>query len=152
MQKKLNKKISIAIENDQKSIKNFYNALTNNANSIFYAASQITKNLISMAKNSIYEKDKVFFNMYDNLVKENKKIELLLEKPSFTMQVIEKKNDTDRSTLYSFDSPFQLIQAEIAYISFLTNSAVDPKFCLLFVNLIYIRNMYLSNENLKPLS
>ena len=71
MQNILNKKSSIAIENDQKRIKNLYNALTNDANSIFYATSQITKNLIRKAKNSIYEKDKVFFNMYDNLAKEN---------------------------------------------------------------------------------
>ena len=46
--------------------------MTNDANSISYATSQITKNLIRKAENSIYEKDKVFFNMYDNLDKENK--------------------------------------------------------------------------------
>ena len=134
MQKILNKKSSIAIENDQKRIENFYNALTNDANSIFYATSQITKNLIRKAKNSIYEKDKVFFNMYDNLDKENKKIESLLEKSPLTRQFIE-KSDVDRSTLYSFDDPFQLLQADIAYISFLAKSAIDPKFCLLFVDL-----------------
>ena len=60
MQKILNKKSSIVIENDQKRIKNLYNTLTNDANSIFYATSQITKNLIRKAKNSINEKDKVF--------------------------------------------------------------------------------------------
>ena len=61
MQKILNKKSSsIAIENAQKRIKNLNNRLTNNANSIFYATSQITKNLIRKAKNSIYEKDQVF--------------------------------------------------------------------------------------------
>ena len=46
MQKILNKKSSIAIENDKKRIKNLYNALTNDANTIFYTTSQITKNLI----------------------------------------------------------------------------------------------------------
>ena len=97
--------------------------------------SQITKSLIRKAKNSIYGKDKVFFNMYDNLDKENKKIELLLEKPPLTTQFIEKRSDIDRSTLYSFDGPFQLLQADIAYMSFLVKSAVGPKFCLLFVDL-----------------
>ena len=48
----------IAIENDQKRIKNLYNALTKDANSIFYDTSQMTKNLIRKANNSIYEKDK----------------------------------------------------------------------------------------------
>ena len=61
MQKILNKtSSSIAIENAQKRIKNLYNALTNDKNSIFYTTSQITKNLIRKGKNSIYEKDKVF--------------------------------------------------------------------------------------------
>ena len=60
MRKILNKKSTITIENDQKGIKHLYNALTNDANSIFYATSQITKNLIRKAKNSIYGKDKVF--------------------------------------------------------------------------------------------
>ena len=91
MQKTLKKKSSIAIENDKKRIKNLYDALTNDANTIFYATSQITKNLIRKTKNSIYEKDKVFFSMYDNLDKENKKIESLLENPPLTTQFIEKK-------------------------------------------------------------
>ena len=61
MQKILHKKSPIAVENNQKRIKNLYNALTNDANSILYAISQITKNLIRKAKNCIYEKDRVFF-------------------------------------------------------------------------------------------
>ena len=73
--------------------------------------------------------------MYDNLDKENKKIESLLEKSLFTTQLIVKRNNIDRSTLYSFDGPFQLLQAHIAHIRFLVKSAVDPKFCLLFVDL-----------------
>ena len=135
MQKTLNKKSSIAIENDKKRIKNLYDALTNDTNTIFYATSQITKNLIRKAKNSIYEKDKVFFNMYDNLDKENKKIESLLENPPLTTQFIEKKKWYWSSTLYSSDGPFQLLQADIVYISFLAKSTVDTKFCLLFVDL-----------------
>ena len=91
MQKMLNKKSSIAIEIDQKRIKNLYNALRNDANSIFYATSQITKNLIRKAKNSLYKKDKVFFSMYYNLDKENKKNESLLGKAPLTTQFIEKK-------------------------------------------------------------
>ena len=73
--------------------------------------------------------------MYDNLHKENKKIESLLEKPLFTTQFIETRNDIDRSTLYSFNGPFQLLQSHIAHISWVVKSAVDPKFCLLFVDL-----------------
>ena len=73
--------------------------------------------------------------MLDNLDKENKKIGSLLEKSPLTTQFIEKRSDIDCSTLCSFDSPFQLLQADIVYISFLAKSAVDPKFRLLFVDL-----------------
>ena len=37
--------------------------------------------------------------------------------------------------LYSFNGSAQALQADIAYISFLARSAVDPKFCLVFVGL-----------------
>ena len=73
--------------------------------------------------------------MYDNLDKENKKIKSLLEKSPLTTQFIEKRSDIDCLTLYSFDGSFQLLQADIAYISFLAKSSVNPKFCLLFVDL-----------------
>ena len=59
MQKILNKKSSIATENDKKRIKDLHNTLTNDANSIFYATSQVTKNLIRKTKNSTYENKKL---------------------------------------------------------------------------------------------
>ena len=37
-------------------------------------------------------------------------------------------------TLDSFCRPFQALQSDIAYISLLARSAVNPKFCLLFVD------------------
>ena len=37
-------------------------------------------------------------------------------------------------TLYSFNGLFQALQTDIACISFLAKSAVDPKFCLFFVD------------------
>ena len=72
---------------------------------------------------------------------------MLLEKPPFTTQFIEERSDLDRSTLYSFDGPFQLVQGDIAYISLLAKSAIDPKFCPLLVDLFTLKNIYLSNEN-----
>ena len=38
--------------------------------------------------------------------------------------------------LCSFSGPFQALQADIAYISFLARAAVDAKFCLLFADLL----------------
>ena len=48
---------------------------------------------------------------------------------------VEKKDDIDRSTLYSFDGPFQLLHADAGNLGFLGKSATDPKYCLLFVEL-----------------
>ena len=49
--------------------------------------------------------------------------------------LVEKKDDIDRSTLYSFDGPFQLLKADMGNLEFLGKSATDPKYCLLFVDL-----------------
>ena len=80
----------------------------------------------------MYKKYTVFVNIYNDL--ENKKF--LPEKlPLNTPFVQKKKENIILLTLYSFDIPFQALQADIAYISFLARLAVDPKFCLLFVDL-----------------
>ena len=48
---------------------------------------------------------------------------------------VEKKSNIDRSTLYSFGGPFELLHADIADIRFFAKSAVDPLYCLLVVDL-----------------
>ena len=45
------------------------------------------------------------------------------------------KDDIDRSNLYRFDGPFQLLHADVGNLQFLGKSATDPKYCLLFVDL-----------------
>ena len=46
-----------------------------------------------------------------------------------------KKKDIDRSALYSFSKPFEVLHADIADIRFFAKSAADPHCCLLFVDL-----------------
>lgn len=58
----------------------------------------------------MYKKDKVFVDIYNNFSDDNKPPVLS-------------------------EAPFQLLQADVAYTSFLATSAGDPKFCLLFVDL-----------------
>ena len=48
---------------------------------------------------------------------------------------LSKKKNIICTTLYRFSRPFEALQADIAYISFLARSAVNPKFGLLFVDL-----------------
>ena len=48
---------------------------------------------------------------------------------------MKKKDNIDRSTLYSFDGPFQLLHADVGNLEFLGKFATNPKYCLLFVDL-----------------
>ena len=61
----------------------------------------------------------------------------------------------DRSTLFSISKPFELLHADIADTRFLARSAVDPKYCLLLVDLftskVYIYAMKSRNLLAKKL-
>ena len=56
-------------------------------------------------------------------------------KPPLDTPFIEKREDINRSKLYSFKGAFEALQADIADIRFLGKLAADPKHCLLFVDL-----------------
>ena len=55
--------------------------------------------------------------------------------PFYTPSV-EQRKDIDRSSaLYSVKAPFELVHADIANIRFFSKSVVDPKYCLLAMDL-----------------
>ena len=64
-----NKKSSTVTEDEEekKKARNLYKALTNDSESVFYEANKTTKTLV--ARNSLYKKDTVFVNIYNNLEK-----------------------------------------------------------------------------------
>ena len=108
----------------------------------------MNKQLIKKVKKSRYEKDSVFINLYDKVKHVN--IEEENTVPIY-MPFVESKKNIDKSTLYSFNGPFQLLHADIADIRFFSKSAVDPKYCLfvdLFTQKIYTYPMKKRN-NLK---
>ena len=53
----------------------------------------------------------------------------------FATPFVDKKTNIDHSTLYNFHKPFEMLHADIADIRLLAKSAVDPKYCLLLVDL-----------------
>ena len=89
-----------------------------------------------------FVRDKDFLNLFENNINF-----LDDEKKSISIKTIfvEKKDDIDRSTLYSFDDPFLLLHADVGNLEFLGKSAMDPKYCLLFVYLftskVYVYSM-----------
>ena len=49
--------------------------------------------------------------------------------------IVLKKREIDRSTLYSFDDPFQLLHADIGNLEFLGKNATFPQYVLVIVDL-----------------
>ena len=130
---------------EERQIKNLFKKLVNDQKSVFFSADKINQTLLNKGKKSIYQKDKVFYNLFkkidDKDVIYDKEKERILFYTPFTPQ----KKDIDRSTLFSLNGPMQFFHADIAYLQFLAKSAVDPKFALvcvdLFTSKIYVYTM-----------
>ena len=57
---------------EEKQIKNLFKKLINDENSIFFSSGKINKTLLNKGRKSLYEKDKVFYNLFKKI--ENKNI------------------------------------------------------------------------------
>ena len=119
--------------NTQTDVKNnriqtLFRNLQKDQRSVFYSVGNLSKSILNKANKSIYEKDKVFVNLYNQLEDKNfyQNDNLPLVTP-----FVNKKSNVDHSTLYSIGKPFELLHADIADTRFLAKSAVDPKYCLL---------------------
>ena len=120
---------------DEQKAKNLYRALINDQKVSFYVTDRVTKGLIKKARTSLYPKDKVFVKIYNEIDNNDRKKNIINEKPPLNTPFVEKQADVDRLTLYSFGGHFEALQADIADIRFLGKSAANPKYCLLFVDL-----------------
>ena len=56
---------------EEKQIKNLFNKLITDENSVFYAADRINKTLINKGRKSSYEKDKVFYKLFNVIENRN---------------------------------------------------------------------------------
>ena len=126
---------------DEKNLRvqNLFKTLQNDPKSVFYSVGNLSKTFINKAKKSVYDKDKVFVNLYEKLEDKNFHNK---ETVPLVMPFVEKKSNIDQSTLYSISKPFELLHADIADLRFLAKSAVDPKYRLLvaelFTSKVYI--------------
>ena len=106
-------------------------------------------------KKSIYVNDKKILkmiNVAENSIEEFNKND---NKTPIRLDYVEKR-EIDRSAAYSFNSPFQLMHADIANLEFLGKSATVPKYALLIVDLflskVYVYPMQLRKQLLKYLN
>ena len=88
--------------------------LQTDANSVLFTQEKNEKLLKKKKKKN--DKDKQYVKLFDNdvnFLEEEKKSVLI--KATF----VEKRDDIDRSTLYSFDDPFQLLHADVGNLELL---------------------------------
>ena len=64
--------------------------------------------------------------------------------PSYTPLVEQRKDIDSSSALYSIKAPFELMHVDITDIRFFSKLVVDPKYCLLAVDL------FISKSNTYP--
>ena len=118
-----------------KRVNNLFNNLIKSSNSVFYLSeNKINKTLLNKATKSVFEKDRVFVNLYKQL-EDKKNFRQQHDILPITTPFYDIKTHVDHSTLYSIGKPFGLLHADIADTRFLAKSAVDPKYCLLLVDL-----------------
>ena len=123
---------------EQKQVKNLFKKLINDQNSVFYSSGKITKTLLNKGRRSLYEKDKVFYKIFNSIEDKDVIYDFNDEKPRlpFYTPFVEQKKDIDRfSSLYSINGPLQLFHADVAYLQFFSKSAVDPKYALICIDL-----------------
>ena len=130
-------------------IQNLFKNLQKDPKSIFYAVENLIRTILNKARKSIYDKDKVFVNLYNQLEDKNfyQNNDLSLVTP-----FVNKRSNIDHSTLYSISKPFDLLHADIADLRWLTKSAVDPKYCLLVVDLVTSKIYVYLMKNRSPLA
>ena len=110
--------------------KKLFKTFQADAKKLLFAEENINDKLLKKVKDSKNEKYIEFVKLSDRYVN-------FLEDEKSTIPkkttLIEKKDDIDRSTLYSFDGPFQLLHADAGNLEYLGKSATDPNIvcCLL---------------------
>ena len=104
-------------------VNNLFNSLHKNPKSIFYLVGNLSKTVLNKALKSIFDKDKVFVNLYNKL--EDKHFRSKKEFLPIVTPFTDIKSNVDHSTLFSIGKPFELFHADTR---FLAKSAVDPKY------------------------
>ena len=135
------------MDDEKKQLKNLFKKLINDQNSVFYSADKINSTLLNKGRRSSYEKDKVFYKLFNGIEDRNITYDDDDEnRIPFYTPFVEQKKDIDRSSsLYTINGPLQFFHADVAILKFFAKSAVDAKYALICVDLfnskIYVYTM-----------
>ena len=102
--------------------KNIFKNLNTDPNSVLFSDEKIDNRLIKKLKKSKYAKDSLLLKLI-GLVEQSIDDK---EKIPTRIDYVEKR-EIDRSTLYSFDGPFQLIHADVGKLEFLGGKCNNTK-------------------------
>ena len=117
-------------KNTLKKTKNIFKSLKTDPNSILFAEEKIDNRLLKEFKKSKYEKDSLLLKLIQ-LTGSNFNDK---EKTQTRVNYVEER-EIDRSTLYSFDGPSQLIHNDLENLELLGKNSTVPKYVLLLVDL-----------------
>ena len=116
---------------DFKKAKNAFEKLKLDPSSAAFAEEILDKKLLLKLKKSKYAADKNFFKLVNLLENDN----VLFDTNSVNRTDYVEKREIDHSTLYSFDSPFQLCHADVGNLEFLGKNATFPQYVLVLIDL-----------------
>ena len=110
-------------------IKKLFSKLQIDSKSVLFMQEQLNEKLLKKLNKSIYEKDKEFLNIFNSIDRKN-----VFDKKDYSIplkaEYVQKSDDVDRSTLFSFQGPFELFHADLGNLEILGKSATDPRYCL----------------------
>ena len=111
--------------------RSIFNSFKTDPNGVLFSEEILDKRLLKKLKKLKYTKDSKLLK-FINLV-ENKDFFEDSKVPTRTDYV--EKKEIDRSTLYSFDGPFQFLHTDVGNLEFLGKNATFQRYVLVIVNL-----------------
>ena len=114
-----------------KKANNLFNKLKTDPGSIVFAEELLDLKLLNKPKQSKYEVDKLLYKLV-NIIDKNF---FFNEDKALTRADYVQKRKIDRSTLYSFYGPFQLLHSDVGNLEFLGKNATFPQYFLVIVDL-----------------
>ena len=114
-----------------KEARTIFNNLKTAPNSVLFSEPRIDQRLLKKLKKLRYSKDSQLLKVI--LLADNRDF-LDDDKTPARADYVEKK-EIDRSTLYSFDGPLQLLHADVGNLEFLGKDATIPQYPLMVVDI-----------------
>ena len=104
-----------------KEARTIFNSLKTDPNSVLFSEEKMDNRLLKNLKKSKYLKDSQLLKLI--ILADNKNFIDNDKTPNRTDYV--KKREIDRSTLYSFDGPFQLLHSDVGNLEFLRKNGKE---------------------------